>query len=115
MASCCYQSWLEFIFSDYLDFTIAITHNFMCKFNLAYAYLKTRFSRPKLTDILVRKLRELSNINNDKSEFYKGCLSEISQLNYIPALFTSSDISSSESSESYESDISSCSCKKCTN
>ncbi|KAJ3061917.1 jumonji domain-containing protein 6, partial [Quaeritorhiza haematococci] len=44
-----------------LDMTIAVTQNFCSRTNLEYVWLKTRYSRPKLADKLLRELQRLGN------------------------------------------------------
>ncbi|KAJ3225837.1 jumonji domain-containing protein 6 [Clydaea vesicula] len=122
------------------DFTIAVTQNFCSFANLDIVWLKTRNSRPKLANKILKELKRLSEKENLKdrniprslrhhsADKFKKCIKTLQELSTIPDLFTSSSDSSSSSSSSFsssdgdnenfdtesESDVNgTCFCKKC--
>lgn len=92
--------WLHIVMN--VEFSIAITQNFASVTNLEYVWLKTRFSRPKLADKLLRMIKDKS-LSPALYKFSKGkrmrkAVKRIAKLETVPALETSTSDSSDSSS-----------------
>jgi hypothetical protein len=89
-----------------LDFTVAVTQNFCSRTNFEEVWLRTRYSRPKLAQKLLKKLESLQGTMGDlipAAPYFAGLVEKAKCLETVPACQPSTSSSSGGSTSSSSS------------